>query len=197
MHHTRLSGLVLACCALLLGGCSPGDLTLPSPPDSNVVVTDFTPKQGYAGDLVSITGNGFAPSGNGMEILFAGGSARPESVASDGTSLTVRIPVGIDTGTLIVSAPGGRGTSKDSLTYLGPGHLQRPGAYTTQWVNYGTFSVCVTSYIAFLLSLEGLPETAVAGHRIVATLIGGAIGMAAFFMARAWRRTLELSGILS
>jgi hypothetical protein len=71
------------------------------------------------------------------------------------------------------------------------------GAYSTQWVNYGTFSVCVTSYIAFLLSLEGLPETAVAGHRIVATLIGGAIGMAAFFMARAWRRTLELSGILS
>jgi hypothetical protein len=70
-------------------------------------------------------------------------------------------------------------------------------AYTTQWVNYGTFSVCVTSYIAFLLSLEGLPEAAVAGHRIVATLIGGAIGMAAFFMARAWRRTLELSGILS
>jgi hypothetical protein len=70
-------------------------------------------------------------------------------------------------------------------------------AYSTQWVNSGTFSVCVTSFIAFLLSLEGLPETAVAGRRIEATLIGGAIGMAAFFLARAWRRALQLSGVLS
>jgi hypothetical protein len=65
------------------------------------------------------------------------------------------------------------------------------GAYALQWVNYGTFSICVTSYIAFLLSLLGLPETFVATHRIEATLMGGAIGMAAFGVARVWRRALR------
>lgn len=52
------------------------------------------------------------------------------------------------------------------------------GAYALQWVNYGTFSTSVTSYIAFLFALEGLPEPEVAGRRIVATLIGGLIAFA-------------------
>jgi hypothetical protein len=69
------------------------------------------------------------------------------------------------------------------------------GAYTLQWVNYGTFSVCVTSYVAFLLSLEGLPEAAVAGHRVIATLLGGALAAAAFTAARLWRRALVVGGL--
>lgn len=71
------------------------------------------------------------------------------------------------------------------------------GAYTLQWVNYGTFSVCVTSYVVFLLSLEGLPELAVAGHRIVATLLAGVIAAAAFAAARVWRRALIAGGLAS
>lgn len=66
------------------------------------------------------------------------------------------------------------------------------GAYALQWVNYGTFSASVTSYIAFLLSLQGLPEAEVAAHRIVATLLGGAIGVAALGLARLGRRAVRL-----
>lgn len=71
------------------------------------------------------------------------------------------------------------------------------GAYALQWVNYGTFSVSVTSYIAFLFSLQGAPEAAVAARRIEATLIGGALALAAFGIARLWRHTLERAGVLS
>jgi uncharacterized membrane protein YccC len=70
------------------------------------------------------------------------------------------------------------------------------GAYSLQWVNYGTFSVCVTSYVAFLLSLEGLPEPQVAGHRIVATLLGGALAAVAFAAARLWRHALVAGGFV-
>ena len=64
-------------------------------------------------------------------------------------------------------------------------------AYATQWVNYGTFSVSVTSYIAFLISLEGLPEPEVAGRRVVATVLGGLIGVAALALARLGRRAMR------
>ena len=67
-------------------------------------------------------------------------------------------------------------------------------AYAVQWVNYGTFSISVTSYIAFLFSLEGLPEAAVAGHRVVATLLGGAIGVLALGLARLGRHAVRLTG---
>jgi hypothetical protein len=52
-------------------------------------------------------------------------------------------------------------------------------AYATQWVNYGTFSASVTAYVAFLLALDGAPEATVAAHRVVATLLGGVIGIGA------------------
>jgi hypothetical protein len=60
-------------------------------------------------------------------------------------------------------------------------------AYATQWVNYGTFSASVTGYVAFLLALVGLPEATVAVHRVTATLLGGAIGVAALGLSRLGR----------
>lgn len=57
-------------------------------------------------------------------------------------------------------------------------------AYSVQWVNYGTFSTCVTAYVVFLFAFEGLPETVVIRHRIVATLAGGAIALAAMGLGR-------------
>jgi hypothetical protein len=67
-------------------------------------------------------------------------------------------------------------------------------AYAVQWVNYGAFSASVASYITFLLSLDGLPEAAVAGHRIVATLVGGVIGVAALGLARLGRQAGRFKG---
>ena len=53
--------------------------------------------------------------------------------------------------------------------------------YSVVNVNYGMFSVCVTAYIAFLLSFAGLPESEVAFHRIANTALGGAIALFAAF----------------
>ncbi len=72
-------------------------------------------------------------------------------------------------------------------------------AYATQWVNYGTFSLSVTSYVALLLALLGLPEAEVAVHRITATLLGAAIAAAALGLSRigrhGWRRALRPRGL--
>jgi hypothetical protein len=46
------------------------------------------------------------------------------------------------------------------------------------YVNYVAFSVCVTSYVVFLLSLAGLPENAVIAHRVANTLLGGTVALA-------------------
>ena len=61
-------------------------------------------------------------------------------------------------------------------------------AYATQWVNYGTFSLSVTSYVAFLLALQGMPEAQVALHRVGATLLGAAIAAVALGVGRVGRQ---------
>lgn len=64
-------------------------------------------------------------------------------------------------------------------------------AYAAQWVNYGTFSAAVTSYIVLLFALIGPP---VAGDRIAATVLGGVLGIAALALARLGGRAVRLSG---
>jgi hypothetical protein len=51
-------------------------------------------------------------------------------------------------------------------------------SYATVNVNYGLFSVCITAYIVFLLSLNGGPGKEVAEHRAIATAIGGGLALA-------------------
>ncbi len=79
----------------------------------------------------------------------------------------------------------------DAVVLAALGGLAAWCAYATQWVNYGTFSISVTSYVAFLFAMLGLPETEVAAHRIVATLLGGAIGVGALALARLGRHARE------
>lgn len=55
-------------------------------------------------------------------------------------------------------------------------------AYSLGFVNYGIFSVCLTSYVICLLTLAGLPQKSVIVHRIVATLIGAGLVMASDLM---------------
>jgi uncharacterized membrane protein YccC len=50
-------------------------------------------------------------------------------------------------------------------------------AYTVQRANYAAFTASVTAYVVFLLAMTGLPEPANALHRIVATLVGGAVAL--------------------
>jgi uncharacterized membrane protein YccC len=50
-------------------------------------------------------------------------------------------------------------------------------SYGLNNVNYGLFSVCLTAYIVFLLSLNDIPGPEIARRRFIATLIGGAIAL--------------------
>jgi len=49
--------------------------------------------------------------------------------------------------------------------------------YSLVQVNYATFTVCTTIYIAFLLALAGLPEMATVKYRALDTIIGGGFAL--------------------
>lgn len=51
-------------------------------------------------------------------------------------------------------------------------------AYGTLHVNYALFTVFLTGYIVFLLSLAGISGTLIAEHRTICTAIGGALALA-------------------
>jgi hypothetical protein len=92
----------------------------------------------------------------------------------------------------IVGTLAGAGVATMAMAWLKPSPealaalaaLVAWAAYSVQWVNYGTFSACVTAYVAFLFAFEGLPEPVVVRHRIIATLIGGAIALLALGASR-------------
>ena len=50
-------------------------------------------------------------------------------------------------------------------------------SYSLLNVNYALFSVCLTSYIVFLLSLNNIPGAEIAHRRFVCTMLGGAIAL--------------------
>ncbi len=50
-------------------------------------------------------------------------------------------------------------------------------SYSLLNVNYALFSVCITSYIVFLLSLNGLPGSEIAHRRFVCTALGGFLAL--------------------
>jgi len=51
-------------------------------------------------------------------------------------------------------------------------------SYGTNNINYGLFSICITGYIVFLLSLNNVPGPLIAQRRAVCTAIGGLIALA-------------------
>jgi uncharacterized membrane protein YccC len=46
-------------------------------------------------------------------------------------------------------------------------------------VNYGIFAVCLTSLVVFELAMVGLPEMQIATARLLNTVVGGSIALAA------------------
>lgn len=53
------------------------------------------------------------------------------------------------------------------------------GCYALLNVNYGVFTLCLTAYIVFLLSMAGLPAIAVVHRRALCTALGGALAILA------------------
>jgi len=58
------------------------------------------------------------------------------------------------------------------------------GCFSFQKVNYGLFSLFITTYVVLLLSLLGLPAPELALHRTLGTSIGGALALLCFVIVR-------------
>jgi uncharacterized membrane protein YccC len=66
----------------------------------------------------------------------------------------------------------------DPLILAGIAAVFALAAYATNAVNYGLFSVCITAYIVFLLSLNQIPGPVIAHRRAWCTAVGGLIALA-------------------
>jgi uncharacterized membrane protein YccC len=93
---------------------------------------------------------------------------------------------------------GGAGVATLAAAYLRPAEALTAalitasafGAYTLLRVNYLAYSVCITAYIAFMLTLAGIPEPVVAVNRVVGTVAGGVAALAvhsAWTASERWR----------
>lgn len=63
------------------------------------------------------------------------------------------------------------------------------GCYAFASANYAAFSVCITGYVVFLMTLAGIPELAAATDRIVYTAAAGALALAAYLVWPTWSAT--------
>jgi hypothetical protein len=77
--------------------------------------TVSTPELGIPGSQLTLTGAGFCP-GTKVAVGDPDNPATPESIASDGSSLSLRVPRGASTGPIHVLPPAGAGFDGPSLT---------------------------------------------------------------------------------
>ncbi|MGH9171295.1 MAG: FUSC family protein [Acidimicrobiales bacterium] len=97
------------------------------------------------------------------------------------------------TGTIV-----GAGLATLLAAALNPGHVGLTVmfacsvmlAFVLVRVNYAMFSVCVTSYVVFLLAFAALPAVSTAGDRVISTLIGGGLAAAAYLAWPTWESEL-------
>ena len=91
----------------------------------------------------------------------------------------------------ILGTLGGAGVATLAAAYLRPSEpltaflitASAFGAYALLRVNYLAYSICITAYIAFMLTLAGTPEPVVALNRVVGTVAGG---LASLVVHSAW-----------
>ena len=77
------------------------------------VITGFTPSNGGAGTVITITGTNFT----GATAVTIGGTAAASFTVGSSTSLTATVGSGA-TGAITVTTPGGTATSSTSFTYI-------------------------------------------------------------------------------
>ncbi|MDQ2769197.1 MAG: IPT/TIG domain-containing protein, partial [Bacteroidota bacterium] len=83
------------------------------------VITSFSPTGGLAGTTVVITGVNFT----GATAVTFNGIAAPGFVVNSSTQITVSAPVGVTTGPIQVTGPGGTGTSTTNFLVPPPNDL--------------------------------------------------------------------------
>ena len=98
----------------------------------------------------------------------------------------------------ILGTLGGAGVATLAAAYLRPSEpltaalitASAFGAYVLLRVNYLAYSLCMTAYIAFMLTLAGIPEPVVAVNRVIGTVAGGVAALAvhsAWAASERWR----------
>jgi uncharacterized membrane protein YccC len=60
------------------------------------------------------------------------------------------------------------------------------GGYALAPTNYTTFTVCITGYVVFLMTLAGVPEVTASTHRIINTVAAGALALCAYATWPSW-----------
>ena len=80
------------------------------------VVSTLAPAKGKAGDLLTLTGLNFAETAGRSEVRL--GPALAEITAATATRLTVRVPVGSQSGPVRVRTPGGEAWSAQTYTFV-------------------------------------------------------------------------------
>lgn len=69
--------------------------------------------------------------------------------------------------------------------------------YNLLLVNYAVYTVCITQYVVFLLSLAGLPTRVVVAHRIFNTVLGGCLGLLVRVLWPKWEVHADPPGLAS
>ena len=98
----------------------------------------------------------------------------------------------------VLGTLGGAGLATLAAAYLRPSEpltaalitASAFGAYVMLRVNYLAYSLCMTAYIAFMLTLAGIPEPVVAVNRVIGTVAGGVAALAvhsAWAASERWR----------
>jgi hypothetical protein len=82
-----------------------------------MMITGFTPEQGYSSNEVTITGKNFGTEENRGEVYF-NETAATEYVSYTDTEIKVKVPMGASTGRISVLKDGNYAFSEKEFTYL-------------------------------------------------------------------------------
>lgn len=139
--------------ATLLGvsllACS-RDLNLPARPPAPRI-DSISPDTAYAGQVITLTGSGFAQTAAANQVQFGTATARGEG--SDGTHLVLHVPADAGSGPITVTTPDGVSQpSTTAFTYRGLGQLRHSAVAREQQLLHRPFRVIAAAGETFLSS---------------------------------------------